>query len=514
MLLNPSNKPTLQLKQVTGDDGIFAFSHLPADKYSLTAQRRGEQPVGYQQYENFFTGIVVGPGNTAAKIVFPLETSARISGTVIDENGDPVRQANVYLFRKGVSFGKAEITESENTMTGASGSFHFGHLQPGAYFIGVYARPWYAENQPQFQPQPQQPGTVVAYSGPLPQSINPELDVAYPFTYDGDTTDPQAAAPIVLNEGGAATVQIGLRAVPALHIPITGLTTEEAAQPNQGVNTSVSIEGPGGVLINIGAPVFNFGNSAELSGIAPGHYLVDINRFTEDRPHPEFRESVDLAAGSTLQAREGSSISISGRVTFENGAPAGGAFVQFSSGAGGGGAQVSPDGSFSLEDGNPYRPRPPQPLNPGRYEVLIGNAGPGAYTKSVTAKGAATSGNLIEIPETGSIDVLVTVATGLSKLEGFAVRNGAGVPAAMILLLPNDPSHVSRIRRDQSDSDGSFALPNVVPGRYTLLALDDGRDLAYQDPAIIKPYLAHGLTLDIPLSNNSPVQVPVLTRRR
>jgi hypothetical protein len=76
----------------------------------------------------------------------------------------------------------------------------------------------------------------------------------------------------------------------------------------------------------------------------------------------------------------------------------------------------------------------------------------------------------------------------------------------MILLLPNDPNHASRIRRDQSDSDGSFALPNVVPGHYTLLAIDDGRDLAYQDPAVMEPYLTHGLSLDVPLKDSSHIQ--------
>jgi hypothetical protein len=402
VFLSPSDRPSDQIKQLTADDGSFTFSHLPADKYAVMAQRRGEQPVGYQTYENFFTGIVVGPANKTASIVFPLESSARISGTIIDQNGDPVRQANVYLFRKGISFGKAGIAQAGNSATGASGSFHFGHLQPGTYFIGVYARPWYAENQPRFQPQ--EPGMAVSQAG------NPELDVAYPMTYDGDTTDPQAAAPIALNAGGTATIQINLRAVPALHIPIAG---PEVAQQNQDLNGSVSIEGPGGVLINVNAPFLDLNNSAELTGIAPGHYLVNVIRFSDGKPRSEFNQSVDLAAGSTLQAREGSSISISGRVVFDGGAPPGKTFIQFTSGSrAGSGAMVDADGSFSLNS----------PLPPGRYEVLMGNAGPGVYTKSVTAKGAVTSGNLIQLPESGSVEVLVTVGAGLSKLEGFAVR--------------------------------------------------------------------------------------------
>jgi hypothetical protein len=84
----------------------------------------------------------------------------------------------------------------------------------------------------------------------------------------------------------------------------------------------------------------------------------------------------------------------------------------------------------------------------------------------------------------------------------------------MILLLPQDQNRSLLIRRDQSDSDGTFTLPQVVPGRYTLLGIDDGRDLAYQDPSVMKPYLAGGQVIDIPLPNEELVKVNVVGRRR
>ncbi|MBV8809886.1 MAG: carboxypeptidase regulatory-like domain-containing protein [Acidobacteriaceae bacterium] len=495
VLLNPSDRPGDPLRQITGEDGAFAFSHLSPEKYALMAQRRGEQPVGYQQYEGFFTGIVVGPNN-ATNIVFPLDSPARISGTVVDENGDPVPQANVILFRKSVSLGKAGTTQMGSANTGSSGLFHFSHLQAGTYFIGVSARPWYAENPPQFQPQ--QNGVGV----PVNQVSNPELDVAYPVTYYADTTDPQAASPVVLNEGGGATIQVNLRAVPALHVPITGPATgEEPAEPNQGFNSSVSVEGPGGALVNIGAPVFGFGNSGELTGIAPGKYMVNINRFGNGKQQFGFSQSVDLAAGSTLQVRSGSSSSIAGRITFEGVAPRT-PFIQFTGKTGNTGVQINPNGTFSLNES----------LAPGRYEILI----PGAYVKLIAAKGATASGDSVEIPENGSVQLQITAGrgAGVSKIEGFVVRNGTGVPAAMVLLLPNDLDRPALIRRDQSDSDGSFNLPAILPGGYTLLAIDDGRDLAYQDPDVIKPYLAQGRPIEAPLNGNSKIEIPVIARRR
>ena len=63
----------------------------------------------------------------------------------------------------------------------------------------------------------------------------------------------------------------------------------------------------------------------------------------------------------------------------------------------------------------------------------------------------------------------------------------------MIVLVPNDiANNQSRIRRDQSDSDGTFTLPQIPPGRYTVLALQNGWEMEWQNPAVLKPYLKLG----------------------
>jgi len=82
-----------------------------------------------------------------------------------------------------------------------------------------------------------------------------------------------------------------------------------------------------------------------------------------------------------------------------------------------------------------------------------------------------------------------------------------------VLLLPEDPERGSLIRRDQSDSDGSFLLHDILPGRYTLLAIDNGKGLAYRDPAVTQPYLAQGVTLEFPRRDKTPVRVNAVARR-
>jgi hypothetical protein len=63
----------------------------------------------------------------------------------------------------------------------------------------------------------------------------------------------------------------------------------------------------------------------------------------------------------------------------------------------------------------------------------------------------------------------------------------------MVVLVPNDPEANSELfRRDQSDQDGSFSLQTVVPGQYTIVAIENGWDLNWSQPGVIAHYLPQG----------------------
>jgi len=54
------------------------------------------------------------------------------------------------------------------------------------------------------------------------------------------------------------------------------------------------------------------------------------------------------------------------------------------------------------------------------------------------------------------------------------------MPGGWWALVPKDPeSHSERIRRDQSDMDGSFTLGGILPGRTSLIAGEDGGDFPW-----------------------------------
>ena len=52
--------------------------------------------------------------------------------------------------------------------------------------------------------------------------------------------------------------------------------------------------------------------------------------------------------------------------------------------------------------------------------------------------------------------------------------------------------------RQQSDHDGSFNINGIGPGIYTLLAIDDGRDLDWQQESVLSRYLPAAVTVQIP----------------
>jgi hypothetical protein len=83
----------------------------------------------------------------------------------------------------------------------------------------------------------------------------------------------------------------------------------------------------------------------------------------------------------------------------------------------------------------------------------------------------------------------------------------------MVLLVPQNAMEIGYIPRDQSDSDGTFTLNFAAPGRYTLIAIDNGRDLAYRDASVIRPYLEQAQIIDVPLQRDVTATVTVQHRR-
>jgi hypothetical protein len=115
----------------------------------------------------------------------------------------------------------------------------------------------------------------------------------------------------------------------------------------------------------------------------------------------------------------------------------------------------------------------------------------------MAATGAEVSGSHIAVAS-DPVLLAATIASGSTTLNGYAKRGDRGFGGAMILLVPQDSRDTHELfRRDQSNSDGSFTLSRVIPGNYTLVAIEDGWTLDWARPEVIAPYLARGLSIQV-----------------
>jgi len=152
-----------------------------------------------------------------------------------------------------------------------------------------------------------------------------------------------------------------------------------------------------------------------------------------------------------------------------------------------------------------------QNVPPGNYELSIyGAVDAGSFIRSIASSGARTYGRTVVIKGAAPVKLEITVGRNQGRITGIALHDGQPLAGVMIVAVPNDPVHNQVLfRRDQSDSDGTFSLPNVVPGDYTLLAIENGWDLQWRKPEVLKPYLAQGEAVKVEQSGKYELKLKV-----
>ncbi len=258
---NPERRQSI----VTDEDGRFDFK-VVGGKYALQGNKRGYIAAAYEQHEQFSTAIVTGAGLDTENLVLRLAPSAVLSGKILDELGDPVRHATVSLYREDRRVGIGRILKISADSTDDQGAYEFSSLDAGTYFISVTAKPWYANH-----PRSSEPGSPESETDNRPSAVDRSLDVAYPITYFGDSTEPDDATPIPIRGGDHLQADIHLNPVPALHLLFRvpdngehGISVPMLQRPSfDGVDT-VQTDG----MQQVSPGVF------EINGVAPGRYSV------------------------------------------------------------------------------------------------------------------------------------------------------------------------------------------------------------------------------------------------
>jgi hypothetical protein len=325
--------------------------------------------------------------------------------------------------------------------------------------------------------------------------------VAYPIAFFDSTTDEGSATGIKVTGGSREEANINLHAVPALRLLVLGPARQDGSLANPELRTSVF-----GTQIRTESNGLVPGTEANLFDftVAPGRYelaqgdpprIVELDATTSQQIDPSLGRPT-VAVSGTLLTPNGSGLpeSLSVMLTPDEGSQSG-APLQAN----------CAKGSFTFDA-----------VRSGSWRLIALATGKTLAVSSIKAGKKTQDGDLFSVAEKPlQLEVLVTV--GETRVEGFAKKLGKGLAGVMIVLVPRNPTaHSDQFRRDQSDSDGSFALRDVAPGEYTVVAIDDGWELDWARPEVIARYLSKGVAVTVSANSGKLMKlsegVPVQSR--
>jgi hypothetical protein len=394
----------------TDAEGRFALPLPCAGTWRLSVSAPGFPAQELEQHGQLSTGIVLNQASPSFSLTFRAVPSSSITGYVLDEASEAVREAKVTLLKAG-----EEPHSVASTVTDDRGSYEFANLLPGDFLIAVQAQPWYAlaaHGPRRFAGN--------AASVPAPTATDPNLDLAYAITYYPGVTDLESATAIRVTPGANQQADLHLTPVPSVHL---------------------IVQHSGGGLPN-GSN--GRGMVRRILNVPP---IQQISPFGESDFHPT---SVTL----------------------------------------------NEDGSMDLGG-----------FAPGSYEVLR------PYMDSRDE----VQGQIVNVPKDGSHTV--DLSSGKPAVEpapaplpqlnlnGMAVMGAKPAAGAMLLLVPADPHAQTAIRRQQSNTDGSFSFDHLAAGRYILVAIDHGWQVNWRDAQVLSSYLLHGVP--IALTTSTVLKQPV-----
>jgi len=460
-------------------DGHFKFRGIIPGQYRLRVARNDYVTQEYGQR------TVTGPGATLTlrggqemkDLLFRLIRSAKITGRVADEDGEPIAWAHVTALRSSYANGKRIFTSAATNATNDLGVYRLFDLSPGRYFISVTYHPGALHGGPD---------SDFDYNGA------DSLKENYVLTYYPGTYDSTKAQSITVKSGDEIpSMDFMMR--PTAVFRVRGRVINAIPDPKRVERPMVFLTPRGGAMQSDSMITFGPSNAVkkdgtfELPGVAPGSYTVQASIFDGDKQH-SVTQSVEVGAADVegLQLVISKGFSISGHVRWD-GTPghiednlyvSGRADGQ--SGFTAGYARIDRDGSFTWNQ-----------VSDAAMRIQFHGLDNNGYVKAADYGGV----DVLEqgfMPRAGSNATLeVTLSAQGAQVEGTATdENGLPAVGVWVVLVP-DAKHRDRhdlYRTERTDQHGLFKIKQVAPGDYALYSWDEVEDGAWEDPDFIKPF--------------------------
>lgn len=433
-------------------NGRFVMQDVLPGAYSISADRPG-----FMVDEDGAPGapapsFKMEAGQSVNDLKIKLVPLAVITGRVLDDDGDPVRGAQVEAMAYTYQAGKKQLNILEQNSANDKGEFRLFGLHPEAIYIRASS----------FSRGRFSPGMLATGS--------------FTPTYFPNTTDAAHASPIELAAGAQLSgIDILLRR--EKHYSVRGKLPEVLKHEVSHRMLQIrSRDGSGGSGLRQDEETFEF------LDLVPGSYVITGDIVSNDR-RSVVRQDVEVVnadvEGVTLNFVAPVNLSGSVRVEGVLSHPLEKMRVSLESDfQGQHGAEVKPDGSFAIPE-----------IAPDAYKIKVGSQ-TGAYVKSIRFGDEDASGGHIDLTK-GSGPLALVLATDVGDVEG-SVKKTNGDPAVRVrVTLIASGNHLGRSdlsRYGFTDEQGKFHIREVPPCEYQAFAWSDAPFGAPQDPDFRKPF--------------------------
>ena len=471
----------------TDSSGNFQ-ARVDTGRYAMSVTRNGyaQQTAGQLGSAKAASIITLACRMDNAGIRFLMTPQGLITGTVVDEDNEPVANAIVEAFNDRAVLPAGRIRTAGSARTNDLGKYRIFGLGAGRYYVRARLL---EETVTLTTPEKQQTSYVPIY---------------YPGTNHAAT-----ATPIQVTSGQESEANITMSKVPTVHI-------------SGKVVTDYQIGGPPRLTAYPGDhpswdPGERHGVIAEdktgrwgLDGLQPGPYTLVCDRI--DRGiRLGARQVVNVGTKNidNIQVTLNRYPDLAGKVTVEGGGKVpSGIWValqprQAVASMGYPGAPVSPEGEFVMTA-----------ISPDLSDIGVSNLPSGYFVKSVIYLGHEVSESGIELGLGGSHKVDIVISVSGASLEGsVSDQEGKPSPSATVVLVP-DPEHrqlKSRYYTATADQNGHFTTSGIYPGEYTVVAWDSAESFDDAAPDSLEVADKQGLTLNLKGGARDAVQLKALS---
>lgn len=514
---------------VTDDEGKFAFEALPAGRYTLTASKPSyvNGAYGATRPARPGTPIQLAAGQQLRTATITLTRGAVVTGTVRDQNGEPMPSTRVTLLRYVFQPQNGERVlqpQGPGGTTDDRGMYRIYGVAPGEYYAQLESPFTLPGDLRQTTDQSMQSAILQlrapAGAAPVAQDAQPR-SIGYAPVFFPSATSAEAAVALRLAAGeerGGVDIQFQ----PAAVAKIEGVVLGPDGGPSP--TAQVTILGAGAAptsLMSAFSAMFGGGRPNPegrftLSGITPGRYTIAATTGGSGRGRgaaPSANATPALWATAEVEVN-GQDVSglrlalepgmrVAGRIGFDGSTPPQDlANVRISLTPILSGSSVAvltqpvdsdAQGRFVIEN-----------VTPGRYRWGVTSPpGAGAWTlKSAVARTRETIDAGLDVrPNEPVSDVILTMSDRPTTLQG-TLQDTAGRAASeyFIVVYARDRAlqtpPTRRVSMARPGSDGSFTLRDLPPGDYLIAAVTDIEQGEWRDPA----FLAQLVPASIPVT--------------